>query len=253
MVTAEQAILADGPGPRAGTARRGAFFVWSAAALAVLIFAGFAPSFYLRPWLPGRPLPTLVLLHGIVFSLWPVLFVLQTVLVASGRTPLHRTLGVAGTVLAAAMLVLGTLVTIEQVERVLAFGLPPGFPAIGFVFAVSMIGIVAFAGLVAAAVYYRRRPDTHKRLMLAATALISAVGIGRLLPFVMPAASPTFLIAVLLADLFLVALVWHDFTRLGKPHPATLWGAAVTVASQVAPFVLGQVAVFNAAVTSVLS
>lgn len=256
MATAGQTILADGPVPRVSAARRSAFFVWSAAALAVLIFAGFAPSFYLRPWLAAPPLPsTLVLVHGIAFSLWPVLFVLQTVLVASGRTPLHRTVGVAGTVLAAAMLVLGVVVTVQQMERALAFDLPPGFPPIGFIFALSMIGIVAFAGLVAAAVYYRRRPDTHKRLMLAATALISVAGIARLLPFagLMPGASSTFLVGMLLADLFLVALVWHDFARLGKLHPATLWGAVVTVASQVAPFALGQMAAFNSAVTSLLS
>jgi hypothetical protein len=91
--------------------------------------------------------------------------------------------------------------------------------------------------------------------MLAATVVISVAGIARLLPFagLTPAASSTFLVGMLLGDLFFVALVWHDFARLGKLHPATLWGAAVTVASQAAPFVLGQVAAFNRAVTSLLS
>lgn len=256
MATSEQVVIAERPAPRSATQRRSAFFVWSAAVLALLIFAGFAPSFYLRAWFPAPPLPTtLVVVHGVAFSLWPALFVVQTVLVATTRTPIHRALGVAGAVLAAVMLVLGIIVTVQQVERALEAGLPPWFPPIGFIFSLSAIGIVAFVGLVGAAVYYRRRPDTHKRLMLSATALISTAGIARLLPFagLPPAGLQTFIIAMLVADLFLVALVWHDFARLGRLHPATLWGVVVTAASQVLPIALGQTPAFNAAVTSLFS
>jgi len=255
MGTPGQAVFGQRSVPRSTSHTRSAFFVWSAAALAVVIFAGFAPTFYLRPWLNAPPLPsTLVLVHGVAFSLWPALLVLQTVLVASGRTPLHRSLGIAGAILATTMLVLGAVVTMQQIERSLAGGLPPGFPPIGFVFSLSEISIFAFAGLVAAAVYHRRRPDTHKRLMLAATALISPAGIARLLPFagvgLAPGALSTFVTGMLIADLFLVALALHDLARLGKLHPATLWGAVVTVASQASPIALGQSAAFNATVTS---
>jgi hypothetical protein len=34
------------------------------------------------------------------------------------------------------------------------------------------------------------------------------------------------------ADLFVVALAVYDFRARGRLHPATLWGAAVVVASQ---------------------
>jgi hypothetical protein len=47
--------------------------------------------------------------HGVAFTAWIVLLVVQASLVAGGRTELHRKMGPFSAVLAVAMVVLGTL------------------------------------------------------------------------------------------------------------------------------------------------
>ena len=61
-----------------------------AAAFAVTVFAGFARTYYLRPFFESKPLVSILHLHGLVFTSWVVLFVVQTALVAKRRTGVHR-------------------------------------------------------------------------------------------------------------------------------------------------------------------
>src|SRR5690348_1428965 len=75
------------------------FFVAKASVLALLVAVGFAPSFYLRPYLETgatHSLPTHVHVHGMVLTCSFMLFLTQTLLVAARRAHLHRLLGVIG-------------------------------------------------------------------------------------------------------------------------------------------------------------
>ena len=59
------------------------FYSRMALLLVVVVFLGFAPSFYLRGIVPEypRPNPTLppaVIFHGLMFTLWMALLVAQT-------------------------------------------------------------------------------------------------------------------------------------------------------------------------------
>jgi hypothetical protein len=77
--------------------RGGRFYVGLALAVALTVFAGFAPTYYLRlRYSPDSPLPGMLHLHGLVFTAWILLFLAQSTLVAAGRTDLHRRLGAAG-------------------------------------------------------------------------------------------------------------------------------------------------------------
>jgi hypothetical protein len=51
-------------------------------------------------------------IHGLVFTSWVLLFLAQTILVATDRTDLHRKLGAGGAVLAALLLIMGTTTAI---------------------------------------------------------------------------------------------------------------------------------------------
>jgi len=63
---------------------RRVFFVIMASAVIVTVFAGFAPTFYLRgAFTQDRPMSLLLHVHGIVFSAWVIVFLVQTVLIAS--------------------------------------------------------------------------------------------------------------------------------------------------------------------------
>jgi len=76
-------------------------------AVVVTVFAGFAPTYYLRPRFTTTPLMPLLHLHGLVFTSWIALFLIQTTLVAAHRTDIHRRLGIAGGVIATLVVMVG--------------------------------------------------------------------------------------------------------------------------------------------------
>ena len=203
------------------------FFIGMTLALAVTVFAGFARSYYLKLHFGTAPLTSLVHLHGIVFSSWIVLLLIQTTLVAANRTQIHRRLGIAGAVVAVLMVVIGTATAI----RAAALGhSPPGGPPPLVFLAIPLGEMIVFPTLVGAAFYYRRRTDTHKRLMLLATIDIAGAAVARLPLAILRFGPPAFFG---LTDLFLVPCIAYDVLSRGRIHPATLWGGLFIVAAQV--------------------
>ena len=90
--------------------------------------------------------------------------------------------------------------------------------------------MLVFAPLVAAAVWYRRRPETHKRLMLLATVSLLAAAVARL-PTALAAAGPPFYFGVV--DLLILTAVLYDIITRRKVHPVYVWGGLAILASQV--------------------
>jgi hypothetical protein len=198
------------------------FFSGMALASALMLFLGFLPSYFHRSAeLP--PLTPLYQLHGAVFTAWVTLLVVQTALVAGRRTDIHRTVGVAGAVLAAVVFVVGIAVSVETLRR---NGGPPGGDPSKF-FAIPMGDIIVFGALVGAAVVLRGRSETHKRLMLLATISLLTAAVGRYLRQMGLGGAPNLFYGT---DVFVLALVLYDFASRGRLHPATLWGGAMVVA-----------------------
>jgi hypothetical protein len=202
------------------------FYVGMAVAMAVTVFAGFSRSYFLKAHFGTPELSLLLHVHGLVFTSWVLLFLSQTTLVAAGRTDVHRRLGVAGAVLAALVLILGTTTAILRVKGGAA---PiPGVSPLSFL-AVPLFDMVVFAILIGTGLYFRRKLETHKRLMTLATISLLSAPIARL-PFgVLKAGPPAFFG---LTDLFIVALLVYDLATRKKVHPATIWGGLLIVASQ---------------------
>ena len=202
------------------------FYLGMAIAIAITVFVGFSRSYYLKGWY-GRPdLSGLLHLHGAVFTTWILFFVAQTALVASGRTYLHRRMGIAGVVLAALVAIVGTTVAILRLKT--GISPLPGIPAPSF-FAIPFFDMVVFAILVSAAIYLRRRLEAHKRLMTLSMITLLPAPIARMSFLPLPPGPPTFFA---LADLFIVALLVYDLTTRRRIHPATIWGGLLVVASQ---------------------
>jgi hypothetical protein len=205
------------------------YFGMAIAILATVIF-GFAPSFYLRgaiaPRVPMLPLTPLIVLHGLLFSSWVLLFATQVSLVSARRVDLHRRLGPVGLLLVLAMLVVGTLVALGGVAR---HSGAPGVPPLSWL-AVPLLDLPVFATLIGLALYKRRVPQTHKRLMLIAMIGLLAPSIGRM-PWPPGAIFPIVIIGGLLVYLTPLA-IWDVATR-GKLHPATLGGGALVIGSWV--------------------
>ena len=214
--------------PRVITVRRRErlFYIGMALVILITVFAGFSRSYFLKAQFGTPPLSTLLHVHGLVFTSWILLFLIQTTLVAARRTDIHRRLGVFGGVLAALLLILGTATAIIRVKGGSA---PiPGVPPLAFL-AVPLFDMVVFAILVGAAFYYRHRADVHKRLMTLATIALLSAPIARL-PFEFMKAGPPAFFG--LTDLFIAALVVYDLATRRRIHPATIWGGLLIVASQ---------------------
>lgn len=214
-------------GRDARTRRDRAFFGGMAIPLALVVFVGFAPTFYLRGALDtSDELSPSLVWHGVAFSAWMVLLMIQTSLIAARRADLHRLLGAAGVVLGVVMMVLGAYVAITRTRDGL-FVNPAGIPPLRFM-AVPLATIVVFPVLFGAAFWLRRRTDFHKRLVLIATFELITAGVARL-PVVSTLGPPGFFGGT---DLFLLALVAYDIATLKRVHPATLWGGLFLLASQ---------------------
>lgn len=200
------------------------FFTSMAAVVLAVVFIGFAPSYYLRgilpPAHPYESLSPLVMLHGLAFSAWVVLFAVQASLVATNRVAIHRRLGMVGMVLIAIMIPLAILTALYGVDR--PFSRPPGIPGLTWL-AVPLLDVPVFGGLVIAALAFRRTPAIHKRLMLIAMIDLLQPALGRIPD---PAWLPVALSPVQTLVFLLPLMAWDLFT-LKRLHPATLWGSAV--------------------------
>lgn len=214
--------------------RERVFYTGMAVAFLLIVFAGFARTYYLRPYFADTPLQPLLHLHGLVFSAWIVLLLVQTALIAAKRTPTHRRLGVAGGVLAALMVLVGTATAIIRAKVV---EVPPG-SASPLVFLTIPLGdMLVFAVLVGAGFYFRRRPDFHKRLMLLATIAILPAAVARL-PFdFIQQYGPLAFFG--LSDLFVVFCLIYDLASRGRLHRATVAGGLLLVVSHPLRLVVG--------------
>jgi hypothetical protein len=138
-------------------------FVWTAILFAGIVLAGFARTYYLKGLFQTPALPSaLVHLHGALMTAWVALFATQVFLVSTRRVRTHQRLGIIGAMLAAAVIVVGLRTAMGQAARGVA---PPGVPPLVFM-VVPTMDMAVFAVLFAAALYYRRRPEYHKRLMV---------------------------------------------------------------------------------------
>jgi hypothetical protein len=202
------------------------FYTAMAIAAAVVVFAGFAPTYFLRASYQPAPLPTYLQVHGFLFTTWIALFITQTSLVAARRTDVHRRLGWAMAALAVVMVVVGTTAGVWSMRRQVDAGFAEQAQAF---LTTPLFSMAAFAGFVAAAIARRRDSQTHKRLMLLATISILDAAVARL-PFeFLRTSSWTYLPTT---DVFLLAAILYDVATRRTVHPAYVWGGAFLIIEQ---------------------
>jgi len=208
------------------------FFVVMASTITVLAFAGFAPSFYLRAaFQPDRKLSILLHIHGAIFSTWIILFLVQAILIVRGSRALHRRLGWFAAAIAVAMVGLVAAATVEEMRRV------PPFPPAPIALALNTFDTVVFAILVSSAIYLRKRPEWHKRLLLSATLVLLGAPILRLLILVAGHISHEILVIdVLLVDLLFLICFAFDLHTRHRIHPGYFCALALLLVDQVTTF-----------------
>jgi hypothetical protein len=160
---------------------------------------------------------------------------LQVVLVASGAARWHRRVGIAAAAVAALMIITAIVAQVERTGRVMADG---SFARNAFVenlgLGLALLDILVFAGFVVAAIWLRRLPDQHKRLMLFATLAVVGPALVRF-----PAVTSLPPIAVVMSPLaFAVPLIAYDMLTRGRLVLATVWGLLISAGYHVLAMVL---------------
>jgi hypothetical protein len=213
------------------------FFRRLALALLLLTLLAFSTT-YLLPVALGRFTGEPILhLHGVLFLLWPALFLAQTTSITRSRR-WHRNFGLAGISLATAMLLTGFAAIGSSVETWAARGV--GIEG-------QAISIVAFAGVLLFAIFFTlaiatiRDRASHSRLMALATLAMMQGAWGRLALLAATRGNPAMLrpglldpvdparvmVVHLVFDTIVLAfMAFHDRRMTGRVHKVTLFGGA---------------------------
>lgn len=229
-------------GPRARSAVRRRFFFASSLVLFAVVLAGFARTFFLRPYFGSPPISGFVWVHGVVLTAWFVFFVVETGLIPAGRRDLHKKLGWAGAVVGVATVV-STLVSQQAfVARVVAPdpATPLPVPLLTAVAWGNYASVFAFALFLCWAVVARRRADVHKRAMYLATVSLigpAVVRVGRW-PVFGGAVDLRFSIGAVVV--LVLALVAYDLAVVRRVHRFTALGGALRLALTFGVYAVGQ-------------
>ena len=228
------ANLAHAPfAPSVGDER---FFMRGAIVMAVTIVAGFLIQLVMGRSSFGSPVRVHV--HAILFMGWVAIYLMQNILVLTGRTDLHKRLGWVAAIWLVPMVVSGFVVTVAMVRN----GTVPFFfqPVQFLVF--DPVAVLTFAGLTVAAILLRRRTEWHRRLHFCGMTILLAPAFGRLLP--LPLLQPwAWEVVFAVTLLFPIFGAWSDMRRNGRVHRAWNWGLGAIMGS----FILTQAVAYSPA------
>jgi hypothetical protein len=228
----------------AGSRTQNFFYLSCALILSLVVFAGFARTYYLTFLFDTPRLPSLLEAHGAVMTAWVALFVTQTGLISIRRVDLHRRLGMASSFLAIAIVSLGSIVAIRFARRPFLAG-TSSTAALSFLGVQLLDVLLIFAVFFTAGLLFRSRPEYHKRFMLLAFLRLIPPAVQRIVLLfslqhhagILPARSPIVPAFDLLA-VILIATV--DTIRNRRLHPVFLWGGLLLAGSDFAVIFLSR-------------
>jgi len=170
------------------TTRRGGrldqyFYFGMSLLIAVVVVYGFSHTVAGRLIHPALPPPFILYVHAAVFCGWVVFFIFQSALIRTHNLKLHRMTGWFGVALGVTIPVLGVSTAITMARfRILHFH---STDAASFLI-VPLFDIVCFSIPFALAIYWRKRPEFHRRLILIASCALTAAAFGRFPPQLLP-------------------------------------------------------------------
>lgn len=215
------------------------FYVYMGLAFLVIAFGGFIPTY----WAPlvsdrfkGEPM---LHIHGTLLFSWTLFYFVQTLLVARRQITNHRAWGLFGIALFS-VLICSIFVTQEVVLH--RWQATPSADAARRFASITLCALPPMIGLFAAAIYYIKRPEIHKRLMTVLMIFTMTPAIARVFVTVISSLGggqvgitagppPPFVIVPTSAvgDLLLLVAVIYDFRTRGRVHRAYLVGAGIVV------------------------
>jgi hypothetical protein len=199
-------------------ARERRFYLAMSLLMLALVTYGFSQT--IGPGLlhTQRPVRDVILLsvHGAVFYGWMLLMVVQTALVRLRHIRLHRSLGWFGAADAALVVIMGFWASFHQPAPLAA----------------KMIGVVSMAGFgipVTLAILWRKRPASHRRLLLIGTAMLTNAAFARFPGIYLPG---HFFYAG--TDLLIAIGVAHDLWKERRVHVVYRYAMPILLAAEIA-------------------
>jgi hypothetical protein len=153
------------------------FYFFMSLLVAAIVVWGFSHTVNASLFHPAVPRPFLLWIHGAAFSGWVLFYILQSTLVRTHNVRVHRSLGWFGAALGTVMVPLG-ITTAIVMGRFDTYRLhQTGADAF---LIVPFYDMVAFAACLALAIYWRKKPELHRRMMLIATCGLLDAAFGRI-------------------------------------------------------------------------
>jgi len=159
------------------------FYFFMSLLIGVLVVYGFSRTVDKNLIHPAVRRPFLLYIHAVVFGGWVVFYMLQSTLVRTRNVGLHRRIGWFGAALGVVIPVLGisTAITMSRFNMVQLHQTG----AAAFLM-VPLFDIFAFSVPFALGIYWRKKPELHRRLLLVASCALTAAAFGRFPPNILP-------------------------------------------------------------------
>lgn len=152
------------------------FYFTMSLTMAAIVVWGFSHTVNQNLFHPSVPRPMILWFHGAAFSGWIAFFIFQSALVRTRNVKSHRFFGWFGASLATVMVPLGIATSIVM-GRFDIHTLHE--PDIEEFLIVPFYDMVAFATLIGLALWWRRKPELHRRLIFIATCGLLDAAFGR--------------------------------------------------------------------------
>jgi hypothetical protein len=152
------------------------FYLCMSLVLATLVIVGFSRTADANLFHANPPRPLLLWIHGAVFSMWVVFFIAQAALVRARKVSVHRFLGWFGAGLAAVMVVLGCTIAVVMSRFDTVFLHQKDADAF---LSIPFADMLVFGSCIALAIYWRKKPEYHRRLIFIASCQLMDAALGR--------------------------------------------------------------------------
>jgi hypothetical protein len=200
------------------------FYFFMSLLIAAVVVCGFGPTVDQRFFHPSHPKPFLLSIHVGIFSAWVVLYLVQSALVRTGNVRIHRALGWFGVGLGVAIPIIGTITAVTMRRFDL---LDPDLARRAPLLRTALLDMTSFTIPFALAIYWRTRPELHRRLMLIASCALTAAAFVRFPATFHP--WPWFYVGV---DFLILLGVLRDVIVSRRVHPVYLYVLPVLVLAQ---------------------
>jgi FtsH-binding integral membrane protein len=174
------AVVREKTGTIAVTGRNGIlnryFYFAMSLLVAAIVVAGFRRTVNDNLFHPAVRRPLILWIHGSAFATWVCFFIFQSTLVRIHKVSWHRFSGWFGAGLAAVMVPLGVTTSIIMTRFDKAQLHQTGIDSF---LSIPFYDMIAFGVCIGLAIYWRKKPELHRRLVFIATCGLLDAAFGR--------------------------------------------------------------------------